>query len=148
MDRNAFLTSADLIETRTISYVNGYKYQARNDMIYQTGVRPPDDIITPLIILRRDGWMRVSPYFAWDGCSWPALDTKSNMRAGHCHDAFYALMRMRHLPRSFRKGADAELRRLMIDDGACHFRAAYYEKGVNLCGERAATIERKVHTAP
>jgi hypothetical protein len=151
MNKNDFLTTpkSQLVETRILSYVTGYKYQARNDMVYQTFVYPEEDIITPPVVLRTDGWMWVSAYFAWDGCSGPTWDDKTNMRGGQCHDALYYLFRIGLLPISWRcPAADANLSRLMRKDGAWHVRAEYYEWAVNKFGEKAATEQRKVHYAP
>jgi hypothetical protein len=143
-----FLASDRLIETPTLRYTKGYKYQSRNPMVYQTTVFPPEDINTPLISLRRDGWLWVSPYFSWDGCSGIAWDDHTNMRAGQAHDALYALIRMGLLPLSYRKECDATLKRLMVDDGALYCRASYYEWAVNCFGRGPATCQRKIYEAP
>jgi hypothetical protein len=133
MTRQDFIAAAagDLSETPLLYYVGGYKYQSRNDMIYQTFIYPDQDIVTDLIILRRDGWMWVGKYFAWDGCSGPTWDDSTNMCAGQAHDALYALMRMGLLPMTFRPASDSVLHRLMVRDGAWDFRADYYQWGVN-----------------
>lgn len=143
-----FLASDSLIETPTLRYVGGYKYQSRNAMVYQTTVFPPADIITPLICLRRDGWLWVSPFFAWDGCSGPTIDDRTNMRGGQAHDALCALIRMGLLPLSFLGAVNDILPRLMLDDGAIAFRAAYYHWAVDLFAKQAATKQRVVREAP
>jgi hypothetical protein len=121
-----------LREVPLLYYVGGYKFQSRNDMIYQVFIFPDEDIITDLIVLRKDGWLWVSKYFAWDGCSGPTIDTITNMRAGHAHDALYALFRMGKLnPATWRPQADWVLGDLMRRDGASRARAWYYEKAVN-----------------
>ena len=140
MNREAFMAAEKgrLIETPLLYYVGGYKYQSRNDMVFQTYIYPDTDIVTDLIILRRDGWMWVSKYFAWDGCSGPTWDDATNMCAGLAHDAIYSLMRMGLLPMSFRPAADSELHRLMMRDGAHKIRADYYRWGVNQFAGRCA----------
>lgn len=129
MTKNDFLAAVkdDLRETPLLYYVSGYKYQSRNAMIYQTFIYPEQDIITELIVLRRDGWMWVAAFFSWDGCSGIAIDTDTNMRGGHAHDALAALMRMGRLPIECRFKSNDLIRRLMIDDGAWGFRARGYE---------------------
>jgi len=120
-------------------YVGGYKYQSRNDMIYQVFIFPDEDIITDLIVLRKDGWLWVGKYFAWDGASGPTIDTRTNMRAGHAHDALYALFRMGKLdPDKWRPQADWIIGDLMRRDGANNARAWYYEKAVNVFAAYAA----------
>jgi hypothetical protein len=125
MTRTDFFEAAgvDLSETRHLFYCDGYKYQSRCPMVYFSGILPEKDIFTDLIVLRRDGWMWVAPYFAWDGASGPAIDTASVMRASHFHDGAAALMRMGKLPMDCRFQANETYRRLMITDGAFRERA-------------------------
>ena len=127
MTSNDFLTAKNLVESQNLLYTNGHEYQARCEMIYYTGIMLDCDIISDLIIHRRDGWMMVLPYFAWDGCSSVAIDTRTNMRAGHAHDALAALMRKGLLPISCIEPSNALLRRLMIADGSWKVRADYYK---------------------
>ena len=127
MEREEFLKAESLVESNNLLYTNGHKYQSRNAMIYYTGIFLPYDVISDLIIHRRDGWMLVEPYFAWDGCSSIAIDTRTNMRAGHAHDACAALMRKGLLPLSCIEPSNALLRRLMIKDGALRTRANCYK---------------------
>jgi hypothetical protein len=141
----------NLSETPSLLYVGGYKYQSRNAMIYNVFIYPEQDIVTDLIILRSDGWLWVSPYFAWDGCSGPTWDDSTNMRAGHCHDALYALFRMGLLdPGKWRPVADDNLHRLMVKDGAWKTRAGYYRWAVNHFASFAADHgnQKKPKVAP
>jgi hypothetical protein len=131
MNRYDFLTRKDLTETPQLCYVDGYKYQSRCDRVYYIGITG-HTIVTDLITLRPDGWMLVSEYFAWDGCSGPAIDTKSNMRGGQCHDALAALMRMGLIPIDCVKPSNQAITRLMIDDGAWRFRANLYQRLLDL----------------
>ena len=129
MQKFQFLAAGlgDLSETPFLTYVDGYQYQARNNMIYFTGIYPKIDIISNLIVLRQDGWMWVSKFFAWDGASGPAIDTKSNIRGSHAHDACAALMRLGLIPMDCRFASNTLIRRLMIDDGASKVRATAYK---------------------
>lgn len=126
MEKSEFLTSQNLIESPTLFYTAGHKYQARCQMIYFTGICGYK-IVTDLITLRKDGWMLVESYFAWDGASGPAIDTNNNMRGSHAHDALAALMRMGLLPMSCIEPSNMVIRRLMIDDGARPWRATGYK---------------------
>ena len=116
----------NLVETPTVLYTSGHKYQARCQMIYFTGIFGYE-IMTDLILLRKDGWMLVEPYFAWDGASGPAIDTRTNMRASHLHDALAALMRKGLLPMDCIERSNAALKRIMIIDGAWSARAKLYK---------------------
>lgn len=142
------IRSGEVRETPLLFYVCGYKYQSRSHAIYQTFIYPKENIVTDLIVLRTDGWMWISPYFAWDGCSGPTLDNDQNQRAGHCHDGLYALHRMGLLPIDFRPKSDLCLKRLMLNDGASAFRADYYHWAVNHFGESSATEQKTVHCSP
>lgn len=151
MNRHNFLLSCQLQETKVLEYVEGnYKYQSRKDMIYYTDHRLPKDIITELVILRKDGWLWISKYYAWDGCSGPTWDDSTNMRAGQAHDALYYLHRIGLLPLSTRHISDRILPRLMIEDRACKFRADYYEFAVNEFAASAADPknQKKIIKAP
>ena len=151
MTRTDFLAAAPgcLIETPTLLYCDGYKYQARCAMVYYVGIFPAEDIITDLIVLRRDGWLWVAKYFAWDGASGPAIDTASNMRGSHAHDALAALMRKGLLPMVCRFPANEVIRRLMIDDGAFRVRADLYRAVLNQTSYWADPKNSKtVHVAP
>lgn len=133
-----------------IEYSKGYKYQLRSDAIFKTIIHPDKDIHAELVILKTDGTLAIKKYFAWDGCSGPTYDDHTNMRAGLCHDALYYLMRTRKLNIAYRFHADVMLKKLMIEDGALHFRAKYYEWTVNNFAEKCAMPEgsRKIIIAP
>jgi hypothetical protein len=127
VNREQFLCEDPTHDTHFLYYTNGHKYQARNAMVYWTGICPGCDIITDLIILKRNGWMFVDKYFAWDGPSGPAIDTRTNMKASHAHDALAALMRKGLLPMSMICASNDVLRRIMIRDGALPVRANMYK---------------------
>jgi len=137
-------------ETKTLLYAKGFKYQSRREMVYQTEITPDEDIITDFVILRTDGWMWVSKYFAWDGCSGPTYDDNTNMRAGHCHDALYYLFRNANLALKWRPKADSNLHRIMKEDGALHCRANYYRWAVENFARSSAdpSSAKKVLAAP
>ena len=152
MNKEEFINCSfeNLKETPFLQYVSGYKYQSRNDMVFEVSIFPEEDIVTDLIALRKDGWLWVSKYFAWDGCSGLTFDTCTNMCAGLAHDALYFLMRMGLLSLTEKGKADFQLRRIMLRDGAFPFRAKYYEKAVNLFGCKCASPKgaRKILIAP
>lgn len=135
-------------ETEQIEYCAGFKYQLRCDCWFFVGIFPEKPAVTDLVILRTDGWLNIKKYFAWDGCSWPAIDGRTNSRGCLIHDALYYLMRVGQLDIEYRRDADALLKQYMLRDGAWPFRASYYEIGVNLCGGHACSSMRKVLVAP
>jgi len=123
-------------ETDRIEYCRGYKYQLRLNCWFFTGIFPKVAAVSELVSLRPDGWLFIHKYFAWDGCSGPTWDDRTNARACLVHDALYYLMRIGQLEAGFRPVADSLLAEFMVRDGSWRIRAAYYEKGVSLCGAR------------
>ena len=134
----------------SISYCKGYKYQLRADAWIKTNLRPATIIYAELVTLFTNGWLRIKKYFAWDGCSGPTKDTKTNAIACLAHDALCYLMRMGVLSQKYLTQVDEEVKRLMLRDGAFKFRAKYYRKGLKLIGGGYAKPKnaRKVYTAP
>ena len=99
---------------------------------------PADHIFTEQLQYMKGGFLAIGKDYAWDGPSGPIVDTLTNIRASLVHDALYQLIRLKLLPMSFRKNADKELYRIMIEDGASHFRALYYYYAVRAFGKKYA----------
>ena len=133
-----------------MKYCKGYKYQLRATEYIQTGLRLDKAVSAPLVTLYTDGMLVVQVYFAWDGCSGPTIDDKTNARACLAHDALCYLMRMGVLSQKYLTQVDEEVKRLMLRDGAFKFRAKYYRKGLKLIGGGYAKPKnvKKVYTAP
>jgi hypothetical protein len=133
-----------------VKYCKGYKFQLREPFYFKTPIKPGQDIGTDLVRLKSDGWLIIDRYFAWDGASGLAVNTKTNIRAVLVHDAIYYLMRMGLLPTSHRQLADKLLSEMMIVDGACKARASMYEAIVKKFGGRYSdpANARTIYTAP
>lgn len=114
-----------------IKYREGYKYQLAESYALQLAIALLADIITDYITLTKDGLLTIFAGYAWDGCSGPTYDDKTNMRGGLVHDALYQLMRLGLLPESYREYADRTLKELCLEDGMCRLRAWYYFEGVD-----------------
>jgi len=121
-----------------IRYKSGYKYQLTQAYRIQVDIRPPVPIITEYIRLDMKGKLRIADGYAFDGPSWPAIDTKNFMRGSLVHDALYALMREGRLSQDCREAADKILRRLVREDGMSWLRAWWVYHGVRLGGGPAA----------
>ena len=79
------------------------------------------------VVLTPGGHIVCYPGFRWDGPSGPTFDSASTMRASLFHDALYLLFREEKLNRElYRYVADFILYRLMIEDGAWHWRATLW----------------------
>ena len=121
-----------------IRYRRGYKYWLANDYRVQTGIRPDYPVETEFLSLTTDGWLTIRHGYAWDGCSGPTKDDRTNMRAGLVHDAGYQLIRDGWIDQKFKNAFDRELQKIMIEDGAPEIRANYYFEGVHLGGASSA----------
>jgi hypothetical protein len=122
-----------------IRYRQGtYKYQLRRPHVERTSLRPERTICTDWIALETDGTMTISSGYAWDGASGPTWDSKSSMRGSLVHDAAYQLLRMELLPPWFRVQADAEFRRICIEDGMFRWRAHAWHWAVRTLASGAA----------
>lgn len=144
------LSSDDFKESNKIVFCDGYKYQLRKPALFKTPIIIEKDIVTELVVLRRDGWLIIDKYFAWDGCSGPTWDDKTNMRACLAHDALYYLMRTGLLDISYRDVVDQYLHDLMNKDGAIHLRSDYYQWAVQTFAKNCAKPGngRREKTAP
>lgn len=137
--------------SNVIKYREGYKYQLAETGVIQTSLRPEEDIVTEYINLTKAGIFTVKKGYAWDGCSGPTRDGKTNMRGGLFHDAGYQLLRMGLLSEDYRHVFDRILKELCLEDGMCSFRAWYYFEGVDHLAAFAAkygTDPYPIKTAP
>lgn len=123
-----------------IHYRKGYKYQLDKIYSVQTKLRPEKDILTAFLQLYTSGLMTFQNSYAWDGCSGPTWDNKTNMRGGLVHDGGYQLLRLGLLSQEFKEPIDRELQRLMLEDGAWKIRAWYYYQGVHLGGSKSCSL--------
>lgn len=137
---------------QTIRYCAGYRYQLRETYSMRTPIRPGTNLVTELVRLDADGRLTIRKYFAWDGCSGPTWNGRSNARACLVHDALYYLMRVGLLARCWRPDVDALLADIMVEDGGwlVRIRAAYYRLAVALFAGPSACPEnaRRILTAP
>lgn len=109
-----------------IYYKSGYKYQLVKDFATLVNIQPPEFIKTDFIELTTYGMILIKAGYAWDGASWPAIDTKDAMKGSLFHDACYQLLREGLLDAKWRDQADQELRRICINDGMSKIRAAIW----------------------
>jgi len=125
---------------KCIVYRGGYKYQLKQPYHVKTGIQVQDPVVDHrFITLHADGRMELKAGYAWDGPSGPTLDTPNFMRGSLVHDAFYQLMRERHLDyKVYRKPADVLIRRMCRKDGMSRARAWWVYRGLRLMGEKAA----------
>lgn len=134
---------------KVIKYKDGYKYQLVETYSVRVAIRPAAHVRHDFISLSPLGFLSIRKGYAWDGPSGPTIDTKNFMRGSLVHDALYQLIREGLLPLSEREQADAELRRICLEDGMSGVRAWWVYQGVRIFGDTAAaTPEREPITAP
>ena len=63
-----------------IRFRQGYKYQLVEDASVQIDMEFPADIYTEYIVLLKSGLLTAKKGYAWDGCSGPTWDDRTNMR--------------------------------------------------------------------
>ena len=117
-----------------LKYKHNYKFTLTEDFSVKLNIFPKEDAVVPgFIVLSKDGILKISANYAWDGAS-GAIDNDTIIRGSLVHDALYQLMREYHLDKSYRKQADEILRDLCIEDGMTKFRAGYVYTAVRLFG--------------
>jgi len=115
-----------------------WKYVLTGTYLYALGVQT--EIETRFISLHR-GVLEIKQWYAWDGASGPAIDTKTILRGSLVHDALYQLMWEGLLPQSYRKKADKILYRICREDGMSLWRAQYVYRAVRWFGKGNAKGE-------
>ena len=131
-----------------IAFCKGYKYQIAKDYLVQTRVFPAHLIQSAWVDLSVDGMLLIKKGFASDGPSATTVDTTTFLRGAFIHDGFYYLIKQGKLGFSFRKAADKELYRIILEDGMNKIRAWYVYKAVRWFGKSAAEDKKKIYTAP
>lgn len=133
-----------------IRYREGFKYQLAEDYVGRVSIYVANVAETGYIRLQPGGHILIRNGYAWDGPSGPTIDTPSAMRGSLVHDALYQLIRLEKLPKSARKQADKEYRRICVEDGMSKFRASLHFDALRLFGGGSATpnAEKPILAAP
>jgi len=132
-----------------IKFKRGYKYQLATEYTIDTSIKPESEVNTAFIALSTDGKLTIRSGYAWDGASFPALDTRNFMRGSLVHDAFYELMRYKLIDaQSCKAKADTVLKKLCIEDGMSRLRAWWVHLGVDWFGGKATRRKRRVLLSP
>ena len=131
-----------------IKYRKGYKYQLTENYDVELGIAIVNDVIHPLFTITTTGRISVKCFYAWNGPSWPAIDTKNFMRGSLIHDMLYQSICEGLLPKSFRESADKILKSICIEDGMSRIRATWVYYGVRIGGGPAIRHDRKEYSAP
>lgn len=130
-------------ETKYINYHKGYKYQLTQTTEFQVNIRPDVDVKTDFVSLTTKGILTIKAGYAWDGPSGPTIDTITFMRGSLVHDALYQLMRLELIPLSEKSNADAELKRICLEDGMSKIRAWWVIKALEIFGSPATKPKNK-----
>lgn len=112
----------------TVRYrrLGGYRYLLAEDFAIHVPIFPRRPIEHPFISLSLGGLLTVRRGYAWDGASWPAVNTPDFCRGSLVHDALYQLIREGLLDSpGDRASADAVLRDICLFDGMPLLRALW-----------------------
>ena len=134
-----------------IKYRSGYKYQLASDYSIKTKIKPKKEVDEKFLKLDKKGNLTIIEGYAWDGPSGPVIDNKENMRASLVHDAFYQLIRHRHLTiKEHKDKADRLFKKICIEDGVSRATANIFYIGLKLGGKPSADPKNQkvVYTAP
>ncbi len=122
-----------------ICYSGGYKYQIRNDYVFELPQYYPRSVIFDDNFLSvKDGYCTIHKGYAGDGPSGPTLDTKTFMRGAWQHDAIYQLLRLGVFPQELRDAADRQLVETCKQDGMIWPRRQWVYYGLKYAGAAAA----------
>lgn len=122
-----------MVEYRKVSW----KYILTDPQEYRLKMPMVCPVETPWYRLESNA-VYVKRGYAWDGASGPTVDTQNSMRATLLHDVLYQAMREGHLPKRYRRKADAKFRRILKTDGMEFLRRWAWWYGVRLFGKSAA----------
>ena len=113
-----------------------YKYMLAENYRLKLDRKPLRGIVTKWFTLDTSGWLIIKKGYCWDGCSGPARDDETNMRAGLVHDWGYQAIREGIFPSTFKNRlyVDNLFYDILIEDGMFILRAKYYWLGVRAAG--------------
>lgn len=127
-----------------IVYKAGYKYQIQEAYRVDIPIWPDADIKSAFVNLDSNGRLLIKEGYAWDGPSFPGIDTLNFMRGSLVHDALYQLMREGLLAKDrYRDDVDRLLRRHCREDGMSWLRAWWIYQGVCVFGKPYADPSRR-----
>jgi len=123
--------------------LHGYKYELVDTVMVETDIKDVE-VDTEFICLWPNGQLFIKSYYAWDGASGPAIDTKTIMRGSLIHDALYQLMREGYLDRTkYRSIADKILKKICLEDGMWKTRANWVYWAVKTFAKRSSEPEKE-----
>lgn len=118
-----------------IRYIEGYKYQLKDNYIVATSVFPDRFCHLDFVRLDTSGTLYIVSGYAWDGSSGPTIDSKDSMRASLVHDALSQLARAGYLDaKKYKKAIDAEYIKILEEDGMWGFRRGVHAIGLRIAG--------------
>ena len=118
-----------------IRYIEGYKYQLKDNYVVETSVFPERFCHLNFVRLDTSGTLYIVSGYAWDGATDPAIDSIDNMRASLVHDALSQLARAGYLDAvKYKKAIDDEYFKILEEDGMWAFRRGIHAIGLKIAG--------------
>ncbi len=118
-----------------LKYSKNNKYTLLEEFVYWTDIMGAT-LDTEFISLAKDGELTIKEFYSWDGAS-GAVDSKNFIVPSLVHDALYQLLRLKLLPKEYRKKADRLLLAMLEENGMSRFRRGYVYRAVRLFGGKA-----------
>jgi len=139
-----------------VHYSTGYRWQLREDAIFDTGIKGVT-AVTDYVVLDTHGKLFLRGGYATDGVTgitgtpWACLLEKQWLKRGSFgHDGLYQLIRAGLLDREHRRTADALLKKWCLKDGAWEWQAETVHRVVKkMAGDAIMpSSERPILVAP
>ena len=99
-----------------VHYYDRMKYITSRRHVYQTNIRPKEDIFTKFASLLTCGVLILEEWYAWNGAN-IVVDRPSNLRASLIHDALVTLIQQGKLDPKFKTAVDQEYYDACREDG-------------------------------
>jgi hypothetical protein len=127
-----------------------YKYELAEDFVIDTRIKPVKSATHDYVELERNGILKISKEYRWDGPSGLTLDTPNFMRASLIHDALYELMKYGYLELHHKSDVDRLFRETCINDGMSALRAWTHYTTVRMLGKGVLkpVVKEPVQLAP
>ena len=95
----------------------GWKYQLAERVVWQSSIKPDENIIQLFYSIFTTGLIIAQPGYAWDGASGPCPDINSVMPGSLFHDIIWQALRRGELDQKWKAQGNKELRLICLSDG-------------------------------
>lgn len=104
------------VTTVNVYYRTGYRHQLAEDYEIKAGIFPVEPGGNDYVQLSKDGHLKISKGYAWDGASGPTINDSTFVRGSLVHDAYCQLWDMGIITDAGRAAADRMLGDMLRED--------------------------------